>query len=110
MKIERDMSHANFANACEWRNYMNCREWEDFSKWLAPCHGINETGTFLIQTRLTHTSDKIKDFPQKIPNIFTDRKIQNFGWIKDQFVCCDYPYLLLGKKYDLQNVKWWKAK
>lgn len=107
MKIERVVTAGDFANVCEWRNYINFKDWKKFSKYLAPCHGINQNGTFLIQTRLTRTSASIKDFPKKIPNWFQDRKVQNFGWIKNQFVCCDYVKFHMGVEYAMDDAKWW---
>lgn len=104
IKIERDMTTANFCNACEWRNYINHRGTR-IEKYFAPCYGINEAATFLIQGRLTKMSDDKKDFPKRIPALFTDTHIGNFGWIKDQFVSCDYPHIL-SAGYNLVEVKW----
>lgn len=112
VKIERDMSHAQFANVTEWRNYIDAREWEWFANWLAPCEMINQTGQVLIQRRVT--PGKRKDYPKYVPAMFTDLKLQNFGWIGDRFVCCDYSFLKTalptqkrkGSKY-MQYAKWW---
>lgn len=106
VKIERDMKHNAFVNALEWNNWEWNKGWGRFSVYLAPCHFINHTGNFLIQTRLTRISNKIKDFPKLVPSLFTDKKIQNYGWIGDQFVCCDYPHLITDD-FALVSARWW---
>lgn len=109
VKLERHAWQGNFANVTEWRNYINNREWKWFSKWLAPCEMINETGEILIQRRIIH--GRRKDYPKHIPVPFTDLKLQNFGWIGKQFVCCDYSFIPIffvkvgGKK--MKFAKWW---
>ena len=109
VKIERDMSHGTFANATEWRHYINNREWDWFEQWLAPCELITETGQLLIQRRIEHR--KRKDYPKYIPAIFTDTKLSNFGWIGDRFVCCDYSfipfYFIKVGKSKMKRAKWW---
>lgn len=106
VKIERNMSQTAFSNACEWRNYINNKEWSWFSKWLAPCELINETGNILIQSRITHSGKE--HYPKKIPSLFTDTKLGNFGFIMGtrQFVCCDYSFLLFCKPV-LKKAAWW---
>lgn len=63
VKIERDMSKSSFANACEWRNYIDNREWKWLSKWLAPCELINTYGDVLIQSRIYHPEKR--EYPKK---------------------------------------------
>lgn len=111
VKIERDPSRGQFANATEWRHYIDNREWKFLSEWLAPCELITETGQVLIQRRIEHR--RRKEYPKYIPCMFTDTKLRNFGWITgtDKFVCCDYTYIPLafvkvgGKK--MKYAKWW---
>lgn len=108
IKIEADMSKANFANVTEWRNYIDLKERHWFSKFLAPCEIINQTGEVLIQQRVTHKEKK--DYPKKIPIYFTDIKRTNFGWIGNQFVCCDYSFLRqpLKSGKQLRKANWSK--
>lgn len=96
VKIERDPSIGMFANATEWRNWHNNRHWTFINKWLAECILINETGQVMIQRRVNWDGKKRKDYPNKIPYLLTDTKVANFGWIGDQFVCCDYSFLRTG--------------
>lgn len=105
LKMQRSYEDGNFANAVEYRNWVNLRK-KPIGKYLAPCHTVSMDGAFLIQTRVLQ-SQVIAHYPKKIPNLFTDNKIQNYGWIRDQFVCCDYSYLLIGVQYKLKKVKWW---
>lgn len=105
VKIERDMSTGAFANVCEWRNYIDLKDWKWFSEWMSPCELINQTGQVLIQRRTT--AGKRKDYPKHIPAFFTDTKLSNFGWIGDRFVCHDYSSLLCVSKTKMKYVKWW---
>jgi predicted Rdx family selenoprotein len=107
VKVERDMSKAIFANASEWRNYCNNRDWKLVKGWLAPCEMINETGELLIQKRVSWEGKRRKDYPKYIPDIFTDTKLTNFGWIGKKFVCCDYSFFVLGTKGKMRFAKWW---
>lgn len=91
VKVERKMGLAQFANATEWRHYIDNREWEWFEQYLAPCELITLTGQILIQRRIEHRGRK--EYPKEIPAMFTDIKIENFGWIEDRFVCCDYSFI-----------------
>lgn len=106
IKIEKNYSNGDFANVMEWRNWVNNRDWKFLGPWLAPCEMINETGTILIQRRVYHR--RRKDYPTHIPVFLTDTKLQNFGWIGEQFVCCDYAFLPLsitGKS--MKRARWW---
>ena len=106
IKIERDMSTANFTNVTEWRNYIDLREWKSFSKYLAPCEAISQTGQILVQQRIRHGQKN--EYPKQIPAYFTDIKRSNYGWIGTQFVCCDYPMLLsvTKSKNPQKKVNW----
>jgi len=56
-----------------------------------------------------------KDYPPKVPLFFTDLKIENYGWIGDQFVCVDYGSVYFstmipvrrGKMMLFKRAKWW---
>lgn len=112
VKIERDMSEANFANATEWRNFINNRDWAFLSEWLAPCELINETSQIMIQRRVYWEGKKRKDYPTHVPGMFTDLKLKNFGWLSDgRFVCCDYSFMpvfiVQPGVSKLRYAKWW---
>jgi hypothetical protein len=109
VKIERNLGTGQFANVCEWRNYINNKDWEWFEKWLAPCEIITYDGQVLIQKRIMH--GKKKDYPKLIPAMFTDTKYRNFGWIGTRFVCCDYSfipfYIIKTGNSKMKKAKWW---
>lgn len=106
VKIEPDPSKAQFANVTEWRNYI---EWHDHyvvSGGLAPCESISEDGQVLIQCRVNWKDKRRKDYPTHIPGIFTDLKLKNFGWIGNQFVCCDYSFFRHAP-LKFRYARWW---
>lgn len=109
VKVEGNPSTGNFANISEFCNYRDYREVLGFGKFLAPCEFITETGQVLIQKRVEFK--RRKDYPKYIPAVFTDLKLQNFGWIGNQFVCCDYSFLLLlgTDPNKIKYAKWWNA-
>lgn len=111
IKIERDMSTGNFANAMEFRNYINNKDWNLLSGWLASCELINVTGSVLIQERVYWDGKRRKDYPKYVPAIFTDLKLKNFGWIGERFVCCDYSFfpvfIIMVGKNKMKYAKWW---
>lgn len=112
IKIERDMSLGAFANASEWRNYVNNCEWDFMKEWLAECSVISQNGQVLVQEKLSREGKKRKDYPTHIPAVFTDLKLANFGWDKKgNFKCCDYSFMPIfivkeGKNL-MKRAKWW---
>lgn len=107
VKVERDMSRAMFANVTEFRNYVNNKDWDLLRDWMAPCEGINQTGQILIEERVYWDGKKCKDYPTHIPDMLTDIKRSNFGWLKNgNFVCCDYSFMVLATKGKMKYAKW----
>lgn len=106
VKIEREPDMCAFANATEWRNWCNMKDWRFISQWLAPCLLIDKSGQVLIQRRVTWEGKGRKDYPKQIPSLFTDLKVGNFGWIGDRFVCVDYAYLISAEP-KMKNARWW---
>lgn len=104
-KIERDNSQGDFANVCEWRNYINLRDWSQFARWLAPCVAIRESGQVLIQRRVRFRAPEL--YPTHVPSLLTDLKYANYGWLGKRFVCCDYAFLIIGTPYRMKRARWW---
>jgi hypothetical protein len=107
LKIELYQGLRTFANVTEWRNWSDNRLWIWLAQYLAPCLWISEDGKILIQRRVTFKEKK--HYPKEIPALFTDTKIQNFGWIGNQFVCCDYSFFVIciGKgNRPMKKVRW----
>lgn len=116
VKIERDMAQGMFANATEWRNWINNKDWEWLAEYLCPCESINETGQVLIQRRaeIKPTIKAYQDACPKLPPMLTDRKIQNYGFFEGRVVCVDYSFMpifissrLEDKARPLRNANWW---
>jgi hypothetical protein len=107
IKIEAHPNFRVFANVTEYRNWADNMRWSWLSQYLAPCLYISECGRVLIQRRVTFKEKKF--YPKGIPALFTDTKIQNFGWIGNRFVCCDYSFFVIcvGKgDRPMKRVKW----
>ena len=101
----------NFDNVLEYKLWDAYYHAPEYKKWLAECLTITETGLVLYQRKVEHKS--IEFYPDKVPCWFTDFKIQNFGWIGKNFVCCDY-----AGSFDrmtgivpsrMRKAKWWVA-
>jgi hypothetical protein len=105
VKIQRTQS---FDNVLEWEIWKSI-SFSQLHKWFAPCMIINEMGTVLIQRKVE--TKKKKYYPKRLPLFFTDFKYANYGFIGDQFVCCDYAGVLsiVWNLYKNQSryVKWW---
>lgn len=97
-----------FDNLKEWIIWNELSYAEDLKKWFAPCIGINLTGTVLFQKRVEFREKK--QYPKVLPSFFTDLKIENYGFIKNQLVCCDYGGVLLCSSLNAKNTRrarWW---
>lgn len=109
VKIQRTQ---NFDNVIEWRLWNAFYDGTNYNEHLADCLTISESGLVLFQKRVTHGN--IEDYPKKVPAYFTDFKIQNYGWIGERFVCCDYSNcldMMTGIVPDrLKKADWWTAK
>jgi hypothetical protein len=85
------VSYTPFANITEFEVWQAVKG-TPHAKWFAPCLNISPCGHFLIQKKVRAISDKDK-LPKKLPNVFTDIKKTNFGFIGKQLVCHDYQML-----------------
>jgi hypothetical protein len=108
IKWEHDPTTGQFANVCEWRNWVDHEAARAISKWLAPCQIISETGHILLQRRVRFRSPEF--YPKKLPSFLSDFKYSNYGWVGQRFVCCDYAALWFTKKWRDRRVRWWGIK
>jgi hypothetical protein len=108
LKIEKSREREGwFTNACEWRNWMNY-EHTPVGKWLAPCYAISDNAMVLIQARAQRKIDNPKlIYPKQIPDFLSDTKYFNYGFIKDTFVCFDYPFLHITD-FKMKTARWRK--
>lgn len=86
IKVEDSVKY--FQNVREWEIWNDFKHAPEVAKWLAPCHAISHSGTFLIMERAVDlpTNKKI----EKLPEFLTDHKIENFGMIGNRVVARDY--------------------
>ena len=101
--IKVENSKHTFQNVKEWEFWQTWKHDKNARKWLAPCHFISDSGTFLIMER-TEPLPKAR-VPQKVPKFMTDLKKSNFGLLNNKVVCHDYGHVVYQINDDLG--KWW---
>jgi hypothetical protein len=102
--------NSTFQNQVEWEIWNEVKDHKALSRWFAPCIQISGYGQWLIQAR-TFPIEK-RSLPSKVPHIFTDLKIGNWGWLDGRPVCHDYGTMLcrlFGKHAErLRKADWWQ--
>lgn len=69
--------------------------------WFAPILYMSPDAKILIMEKTNPIFPKnITNYPDKVPNFFSDIKVDNFGWINGKFVCHDYGFINRFIKYD----------
>lgn len=109
IKVERDPE--TLCNMREFLFWDTILYQDDIKKWLCPVKEMSANGRVLIMQKMQPITEKNKHkIPKKIPVWLSDMKWDNYGFIGDQFVCCDYPF---SSNYALSNVskslKNWKS-
>lgn len=97
-------------NILEEEIWMMVKE-TDIAKWFAPVVSISPCGMFLLQRRVEVRSKR--EYPKLIPSFFGDLKYSNYGWLGDQFVCCDYAGFIatsMTHKWSgrMKKADWWE--
>lgn len=102
---------ASFCNAAEMRLWRAVKDGR-MAKWFAPCLAASPNGAWLIQKRTTPvTLSELKRERKRIPSIFTDLKVGNWGRYKGQIVCHDYANIDIGGALvGMRAAKWWAQK
>lgn len=100
IKVENNAHH--FQNVKEWMIWNEFYHEKDVSHWLAPCHAISDSGTFLIMDKAIDLSPNKKI--EKLPFFLTDHKRENFGMIGRRIVCRDYGLVVPALETTLR--KW----
>lgn len=80
-----------FHNVREWQIWQDFQHVPSITRWLAPCHHISHSGTFLVMSK---TSPLLK-VPKMVPKFCTDHKMANYGMYKGRLVCHDYGHLII---------------
>ena len=81
------------------------------AKWFAPVVAISQCGMFMLQQRIEKRPRS--EYPKLIPSFFGDQKYSNYGWLKGQFVCCDYAGFIscsMSHKWSakMKKAEWWE--
>lgn len=91
-KVDKENSWDNIR---EFEFWQAIKDNKDFSKWFAPSPLISGNGQILMQKVIKPITNKNRHkIPTQAPYVFTDRKESNYGFIGNQFVCCDYAFSL----------------
>ena len=101
VKIERE--DKEFHNIKEWTIWSELEYADEYNKWLAPCLEISKNGKILIQKKVEF--GRQKEYPKEIPSFFTDVKPDNFGFIGNQLVCCDYGSTIFTRFFNKKLIK-----
>lgn len=104
LKIEKNRPY--YDNVMEFKIWTEARYYSDIHKFLAPTVWISKSCKIILQRKIK-ISPIGKNYPLKMPNIFTDLKYTNYGFINKRIVCCDYSRCLLFNGMRSRNVKWW---
>lgn len=109
--VKYEKTAGYFANMTEMKLWRGVKD-DPIHKWFAPCLTISPNGQWLIQARTTPvTLAELKHKHRRIPKMFCDLKVANWGWYKGRIVCHDYANLdTSGLLVGTQRPKWWTAK
>jgi hypothetical protein len=105
--VKIDHSGTMFANITEFRNYMNYDS-APLQEWMCPIVGITDDGKIMIMRR-AEMKTKYSDYPKEVPVAFTDRKIENWGFVDGRCVCVDYSFILADQK-NFRKARWWSQR
>lgn len=100
-------NHSNIFEHALWRELAET----ELGQWLAPVEFVSADGFWLIQHRTEPA--RLSDLPDKIPSIFCDLKIDNWGILNGRPVCHDYGNSMLfalARKHGprLTNANWYR--
>jgi hypothetical protein len=100
VKVEQGAK--SFANAIEWDTWLHASP--ELRPWLCPCIDISPRGEVLIMERAETL--RASELPQRIPALFTDLKISNWGLFKGRPVCIDYGWQRMNSNARLVKANW----
>jgi len=84
--IKRDTGE-NYSNIMEWQIYDEFKD-THIAKWMAPIYYMSPRGLWLVQAK-TEPIQRAQ-MPDKVPAIFADTKLDNWGMLNGKPVCHDY--------------------
>lgn len=96
------------SNATEFNVWNDIKDIPEVAKWFAPVYECTPDGRVLIMAKADMNRD-LAEYPKMIPSFLGDVKWNNFGFIKNQFVCVDYginKLYVTGAKVKLVKANW----
>lgn len=93
--IKIETSQQSFQNIIEWETW-NWAKDTKWAKWFAPCVEIAGGGCVLIQKRTEPLPDDCSIL--RLPDFFSDLKLNNFGRLNGRVVAHDYGLTLLTQQ------------
>lgn len=100
-------------NAQEWAVWHAIKHSKKLKPWFAPCIQMSDLCVYLLQER-THpvTLAELQRELPKVPQIFTDLKVANWGRLRKtgKIICHDYGNCFateMGTQYRLKTAEWW---
>lgn len=89
LKHDTQENHSNIFEHSMWSELQGT----ELEKWLAPIEWVSADGFWLVQ----HRTEPLRraDLPKRIPAIFCDLKLTNWGMLDGRPVCHDYGNSLL---------------
>lgn len=84
--IKRDTGE-NYSNIMEWQIYDEFKN-TPIAKWLAPVYYMSPRGLWLVQAKTEPLQQA--QMPTRVPAIFADTKLDNWGMWEGSPVCHDY--------------------
>lgn len=108
--VKISTEHAHTSNVMERTIWLD-HEKTKHKKWLAGCFFLSDCGKALVQERLDIiTSVNDPRLPKRIPRLFADTKVNNWGVDRNGVVkCVDYGNfnLLTNNPWQLKKSEWW---
>jgi hypothetical protein len=92
----------SFANAIEWDTWVHANP--ELREWLCPCVDISPAGAVLIMQKAEPLRES--ELPERIPALFTDLKISNWGLYQGRPVCIDYGWQRMNTNTKLVKAAW----
>lgn len=103
VKVEQE--EGCFHNVREWDTWQTLQSAPKWNVWLAPCVAISPGGKYLLQVRTDPV--RLNELPEKVPAMFTDRKVGNWGRLGKRFVCHDYALTIVDYSLRRTKANWW---
>lgn len=118
--IKLEVSEGWHQNALEWHVWNSVKRGTDtktkeLKAWFAQCVQISSLGRWMLMERTYPVSlRELKKEIKKVPDVFTDLKVGNWGRLRNgRIVCHDYGTCLAIEhglyNYRLRPAAWWEG-